>query len=105
MLAFQVGSAMVNSYFILVGSRSSTLSLNNCLGRMELNFGKSGNIVCLDGNKLDILLCKYCLMIQMILTSNIPEAFILYPCFKRIKHQIEKSKDLVGKQTFSNRKK
>ena len=74
-----------------------------CLGNYERHFNNElGNSVCSVGAWKSI--CLGSLLIHSVLSSNIPESFLLYLCFEVIKKQTEKSKDVMGKKSFRIRK-
>ncbi len=92
------------SVSVLHGS-PDTATLSSCLGTYETHFVKSsGNKVCSFGTWIEQSLCKCSLLIHATLSSNIPEAFLLYPCFKAIQKQTEKSEAFLGKNSFAQRK-
>ena len=95
---------MIISSLILPHSEPNR-SNNGCLGQSELNFDREGNSVCTLGNILGKYSCKFFFLIYVCLSSNLPEAILLYPCFKKIQKQTEVAKQMLGKETYRRRKK
>lgn len=80
-------------------------NVDACLGHYELHYDKdAGQSICPLGGILVTSLCKISVLIHIITSSNIPEAFMLYACFKAIRDQNEKVKDMIGEKHYSLRK-
>ena len=83
----------------------ATPTLNACLGNYEQYFVKSsGYQVCIVDNSWLRILCWFSYTIQTLIASNLLDAILLYVCFNKIKHQTEKSKELIGRRAYEVRK-
>ena len=81
-------------------------SLDACLGNFERHFSETiGNLPCSIGSNWQKNICKGSILLHTVLSSNIPEAFLLYKCFEFIKKQTEKSHELIGEEKYRIRKK
>ena len=87
-----------------MSSSKPSLTLNGCLGSLELNYGNHGNQICTVGNFLEKFACKFCFISYCIMSSNICEPLMLYPCFKLIKQQTEDSQHLIGHRAYHHRR-
>lgn len=89
----------------MLTSSASNRNLDACLGNYEVHFDEDlGNTVCIYGSFLRVFWCKIAVLIHMTLSSNVPEAFLLYFCFKAIQKQNEKVKELIGENHYIKRK-
>ena len=80
-------------------------SQNACLGNYELHFSESsGNKICTHGGFLRVTLCKFGLVLHIILCCNVIEAVLLFFCFKAIQEQTEKSLHMIGEKSYTRRK-
>ena len=80
-------------------------SQNACLGNYELHFSESsGNKICTHGGFLRVTLCKFGLVLHVILCCNVIEAVLLFFCFKAIQEQTEKSLHMIGEKSYTRRK-
>ena len=82
-----------------------TPTLNACLGNYEQYFVKpSGFQVCIVGDLWQKILCWLSYIIHTLIASNLLDAVLLYLCFNKVKHQTEKSKEMIGKKAYEVRK-
>ena len=88
---------------ILIGSEANK-PLSACLGKIETHFNKSGTRLCTNFEHIGTYVCKIPLWTFQIISSNIPEALMLYPCFKRIQKATEESKIMIGKEAYKQRR-
>ena len=83
----------------------ATYTLNACLGNYVQYFVKpSGFQVCIVGNSWQRILCWFSFIIHTLIASNVLDAILLYVCFNKVKHQTEKSKELIGRKAYDLRK-
>ena len=83
----------------------ASYTLNACLGNYVQYFVKpSGFQVCIVGNSWQRILCWFSYAIQTLIASNLLDAILLYVCFNKVKHQTEKSKELIGRKAYELRK-
>ena len=83
----------------------ATPTLNACLGNYEQYFVKSsGYQVCIVDSSWQRILCWFSYAIQTLIASNLLDAILLYVCFNKVKHQTEKSKEMIGKKAYEVRK-
>ncbi len=78
-----------------------------CLGNYLPKIGglsQGGYKVCSRDNVVSKLFCTTSILANLILSSNIPEAFGLYICFKHIRIQNENVKDMIGEKHYRQRK-
>ena len=86
-------------------STPNNRSLDVCLGNYEQYFSQTnGNKVCTRGLFIQRVICNISVMIHLILSSNIPEAVMLYFCFITINESTKKSLNLIGKKSYEIRK-
>ena len=89
----------------MLTSSPATYTLNACLGNYVQYFEKpSGFQVCIVGNSWQRILCWFSFIIHTLIASNALDAILLYVCFNKIKHQTEKSKELIGRRAYEVRK-
>ena len=83
----------------------ATYTLNACLGNYVQYFVKpSGFQVCIVGNSWQRILCWFSFIIHTLIASNVLDAILLYVCLNKVKHQTEKSKELIGRKAYELRK-
>ena len=84
----------------------ASYTLNACLGNYVQYFvkPKSGFQVCIVGNSWQRILCWFSFIIHTLIASNVLDAILLYICFNKVKHQTEKSKELIGRKAYELRK-
>ena len=81
------------------------ISQDICLGHFEYHFDKSGgNNVCARGWLILRIWCWITAFEYLSIASNIPESYMLYYCFKAIQEQTEKSRQSIGQECYSTRK-
>lgn len=103
-VAVHIFVSIASSIGVLAGSPDNR-SLSACIGTYETHFQeKNGNLVCSRGGFYREAFCKLCVAFHTILSSNIPEAILLFFCFKAIQQQTEKSKALISENSFQSRK-
>ena len=78
----------------------NSIALNECLGKGYLNFLSTESHYC----KNDDILCWVWLSLLSILMANIIDVYFVYQCIKDIKKSTEKSRNILSKQAYSNRK-
>ena len=89
----------------MLTSSPATYTLDACLGNYVQYFVKpSGFHPCIVGNTLQRILCWFSFLIHTLIASNVLDAILLYVCFNKIKHQTEKSKELIGRKAYEVRK-
>ena len=104
MVSLQLLLSVFLTVSILYSSPDSR-SLDVCLGNYERHFTKnSGYKVCFNGNLLIRSFCNLSVLLHILLSSNLIEAFFLYSCFKEIRTQDENVKDLLGEKQYLRRK-
>lgn len=90
--------------FILLGSKPSQM-LATCLGQYELSYNNIGKEMCTgNGDILVHLTCQVAKVFYLILSSNIFDGFLLYPCFKKINEQNEHIKSAIGENSYIKRR-
>ena len=75
-------------------------ALNECLGKGYLTYLSVTSNYCSN----DDILCRAWLFLVLILMSNIIDVYCIYQCIKDIKKSTEKSRNILSKQAYSNRK-
>ena len=75
-------------------------ALNECLGKGYLKFLSIKGHYCTEDN----ILCWAWLFLVIILISNIIDVYCIYQCIKDIKKSTEKSRNMLSKQAYTNRK-
>ncbi len=88
--------------FLMMGSEHSR-TLNTCLGVLDLR--DNGISLCTLGTKLNQCLCKAAYGIYIIISSNMLDALMLYPCFIKIHKQNEDVKEMIGERHYTRRRK
>ena len=78
----------------------NTMALNECLGKGYLNFLSTESHYC----KNDDILCWVWLSLLLIIMANIIDGYCVYQCIKDIKQSTEKSRNMLTKQAYTNRK-
>ena len=81
----------------------STL-LNKCLGRGYLNFLSTKVQFCSNGNIFQDVFCWVMTSLTMIVLSDIIDVYCICCCLKDIKKATTKSKDMLSKQAYANRR-
>ena len=103
-MAIQIILSAVGSTIVL-SATDDIISQDACLGLFEQHYGKSGgNQICNQGVFLLKILCTLTAMGHMIISYNIPETFLLYFCFQAIREQTEKSRQAIGQESYTRRK-
>ena len=89
----------------MLTSSPATYTLDACLGNYVQYFVKpiSGFQVC-KSDYWQRILCWFSFSIHTLIASNVLDAILLYVCFNKIKHQTEKSKELIGRRAYEVRK-
>lgn len=109
----KLGQVLVGSHIflstllaiVILQASPSPRNLDACLGHYEQHFyADMGQNVCTAGGFVLNILCKMSILLHMILSSNIPEAFMLYACFKAIRDQNERAKDMISEKHYHLRK-
>lgn len=104
LVALQILLSLLVAGVILQAS-PSTRYLDGCLGAYEQHYLTDiGHDVCTVGGFVLNPLCKISILIHMIISSNIAEAFMLYACFKAIRDQNEKARQLISEKHYNLRK-
>ena len=81
------------------------ISQDICLGHFEYHYDKpGGNQVCARGWLILRIWCWINAVEYLSIASNIPESYMLYYCFKAIQQQTEKSRQSIGQESYSTRK-
>ena len=81
------------------------ISQDICLGHFEYHYDKpGGNQVCARGWLILRIWCWINAFAYLSIASNIPESYMLYYCFKAIQQQTEKSRQSIGQESYSTRK-
>ena len=75
-------------------------ALNECLGKGYLKFLSIKGHYCTEDN----ILCWAWLFLVIILISNIIDVYCIYQCIKDIKKSTEKTRNMLSKQAYTNRK-
>ena len=78
----------------------NSIALNECLGKGYLNFLSTESHYCKNGD----ILCWVWLSLLSIIMSNIVDVYCVHQCIKDIKQSTDKSKNLLSKQAYTNRK-
>ena len=78
----------------------NNIALNECLGKGYLNFLSTEVHYC----KNDDIFCWVWLSLLSIFMANIIDVYCVYQCIKDIKQSTDKSRDLLSKQAYTNRK-
>ena len=78
----------------------NSMALNECLGKGYLNFLSTESHYC----KNDDILCWVWLSLLLIIMANIIDGYCVYQCIKDIKQSTEKSRNMLTKQAYTNRK-
>ena len=78
----------------------NNIALNECLGKGYLNFLSTEVHYC----KKDNIFCWVWLSLLSIFMANIIDVYCVYQCIKDIKQSTDKSRDLLSKQAYTNRK-
>ena len=78
----------------------NSIGLNECLGKGYLNFLSTEVHYC----KKDNIFCWVWLSLLSIFMANIIDVYCVYQCIKDIKESTDKSRDLLSKQAYTNRK-
>ena len=103
-MAIQIIISAYGSAIVLI-STDDIVSQDVCLGNFQKHYGKTGrNQICNQGGLLLKILCRLTFMGHMIIASNIAETYLLYYCYKAIQEQTEKSRQAIGKDSYSRRK-
>ena len=89
----------------MLTSSPATYTLDACLGNYVQYFVKpiSGFQVC-KSDSWQRILCWFSFSIHTLIASNVLDAILLYVCFNKVKHQTEKSKEMIGKKAYEVRK-
>ena len=95
--------SFLTSFFIIFGSEP-TASEQSCLGNYVLLFDHKGHQICNAGSMVSIWACKFSFVIYITLSSNLPEAVLLYKCFKKIQVQIEKVQSMIDEASYHRRR-
>lgn len=103
---------LVISFFVpliitygVVNATDHLVTLDACLGHYEQTYVKtSGNQLCNSGSYFDTGFCKVVFVLYAIISSHIPEAILLYRCFRMIQIQTELSHDLIGDKQYIQRR-
>ena len=91
------------SFFILFGSEP-TFTEQSCLGNYVLLYDRKGHQLCNAGSILSIWACKLSFVIYITLSSNLPEALLLYKCFQKIQVQIERVQSMIDEASYHRRR-
>ena len=78
----------------------NSIPLNECLGKGYLTYLSITSNYCSD----DDILCRAWLFLVLILMSNIIDVYCIYQCVKDIKKSTEKSRNMLTKKAYTNRK-
>ena len=78
----------------------NNIALNECLGKGYLNFLSTEVHYC----KKNDIFCWIWLSLLSIFMANIIDVYCVYQCIKDIKQSTDKSRDLLSKQAYTNRK-
>ena len=90
---------------VILLATTDIISQDICLGHFEYHFDKSGgNQVCTRGWLILRIWCWITAFEYLSVASNIPESYMLYYCFKAIQQQTEKSRESLGQESYSTRK-
>ena len=90
---------------IILLATTDIISQDICLGHFEYHYDKpSGNQVCARGWLILRIWCWITAVEYLSIASNIPESYMLYYCFKAIQQQTEKSRQSIGQESYSTRK-
>ena len=85
--------------FILV-FRSNSVGLVYCLGKGYLMFFSTKNIMCLEND----IFCWVCFTLYMVIISDVVDVYCTLCCLWDIRKSTEKSRSMLSKQSYSNRK-
>ena len=87
-------------------STPSQWAFDVCMGKLDSIYlnESNGHKVCYSGESLLQVSCKIVVIIHSVVASNIPEAFLLYACFKYIRRHIDSSQSILGERQFEMRK-
>ena len=83
-----------------------SVSLKSCLGHWQTrNPLGIGSIVCdIEDAGSRWYLCQASIWLSLLLVSNIPEAFMLYRCFQKIKKGTDQLQELLGHEAYLSRR-
>ena len=96
-------TASITSFSIVFGSEP-TFTEQACLGNYAELYQRNGQVLCSEGSVYSILACKVSFIHYLILSSNLPEAYFLYQCFKKIEEQTESVQWILDKVTYRRRR-
>ena len=83
--------------FVFKGTNNG---LNKCLGKSYLTFLSSENKVCPDNE----IFCWVCFTLYLVTASNIIDIYCTICCLRDVEKWTEKSKKMLSRQNYSNRK-
>ena len=91
------------SFFIIFGTEL-VIHLESCLGNYWLQYDSRGHEVCGSGSVFVKVACKFSFVLYFLLSSNVPEAFLLYKCFKKIGEQTESVQEMIDTASYQRRR-
>lgn len=85
---------------------TNTFTLQTCLGNYILTYNRNGynNTMCTNGNYWLNLVCTFSFSFVFILSSNIPETYMLYKSYQKIQKQTEQAKTMIGDVSYFRRR-
>ena len=83
------------------GSMGYNKAIFKCLGEEHMIFLHEKHT---SGNFFETVLAWTWTGIMIILTSNIPDFYFIYSCFKEIESSNDKAKSMISNQAYLNRK-
>ena len=102
MLLFTIPLILI---FNILETSKPAVALLSCLGRYEMTFNKDGgHNLCTEGEGYRKIICQISFLVFEFLSSNIPEAVLLFLCFKEIKDQDERVQSIISKKDFIKRR-
>ena len=93
----------INIILVFLGSESNRV-LDACLGNFHKHYEKSGTQLCTSEDFFRNMICRVSFTFYSLLSSNIPEAFLLFKCFNKIKEQTDKSQTMIGEASYQQRR-
>lgn len=95
---------LIITYGIVIAT-DDPVPLNTCLGHYERNYLKIGGYqLCNNGTDFQMIFCKVVFVFYAVISSHIPEAILLYRCFRMIQIQTELSHPLIGDKQYIRRR-
>ena len=90
--------------YAFVFTSEHTVGLDVCLGKGYFNFFSNQVDLCSYNSIYSKGVCMTIWILYIIGSSNILDAYIIFCCLKEIRNSTEKTKTVIGRQAYINRK-